>query len=65
MPPNDEFGSFTLQQWCKRHGISRAMFYILKKDDCAPRTFNIGRSVRVSIDADKDWVLAREAAALN
>jgi predicted DNA-binding transcriptional regulator AlpA len=56
-------GSFTLQQWCDRHGISKAMFYLLRKDGKAPRIFNIGRCVRVSAQAGQDRVKAREEAA--
>jgi hypothetical protein len=53
--------SKTIQQWCDSHGFSRGFFYILKKRDLAPRTFNAGAAVRISDEADAEWTRAREA----
>ena len=55
--------TLTIAEWCERHQISRPYFYSLMKAGKAPRTFNIGRSVRITEDADREWRLAREAEA--
>jgi hypothetical protein len=52
--------SKTIQQWCDSHGFSRGFFYILKRQNKAPRTFNAGAAVRISDEADTEWVRARE-----
>lgn len=53
--------SLTIGQWCMRHGISRGMFYKMKKIGEAPRTMKIGTCTRISHEADREWVRAREA----
>jgi hypothetical protein len=55
-------GSFTLDEWCVRRRISRAMFYKLP-DEQRPRTHNVGTRVLISTEADAAWVRAREAEA--
>jgi predicted DNA-binding transcriptional regulator AlpA len=54
--------SFSIEQWCEMHGFCRAMFYKLASANVAPRTFKVGRSVRISDEANTEWLRAREAA---
>jgi predicted DNA-binding transcriptional regulator AlpA len=54
--------SFSIDTWCEMHGFSRAMFYKLVSANAGPRTFKIGRNVRISDDANSEWVRACEAA---
>jgi hypothetical protein len=53
--------SKTIQKWCDSHGFSREFFYVLKKRNLAPRTFNAGTAVRISDEADAEWMRARES----
>jgi excisionase family DNA binding protein len=52
---------YTINEWCERRKISRPTFYNLIKAGKAPRTMKFGRSVRISAEADLDWLRACEA----
>jgi hypothetical protein len=60
-----EQGSFTLDEWCVRRRISRAMFYKLADQGLAPKTHNVGTRRLISAEADAAWVRAREAESQN
>jgi predicted DNA-binding transcriptional regulator AlpA len=47
--------------FCKRHGISRATFFNLRRAGKAPRVTAIGSRRVISEDAEREWVKAREA----
>jgi hypothetical protein len=53
--------SFSIEQWCQRHNISRSTYYKLVSAGKAPRTMNVMNCIRISEDADREWVKAREA----
>ena len=55
--------SFAIEQWCQRHNLSRSTYYKLKAVKKAPRTMEVLGCVRISEDADREWVKAREAEA--
>jgi hypothetical protein len=55
-------GSYTINQWCERRQVSRAMFYKLAAQGLAPRTHNVGKKRLISEQSDADWVREREAA---
>ena len=50
-----ETRAFTIAQFCAAHGISRALFYILKKNNEAPALMRVGRRVLISVEAATDW----------
>lgn len=54
--------SLTIPSFCAKHGFSRAQFYVLAKRGEAPRTYNIGKLVRISPEADDAWTRQQEAA---
>lgn len=54
--------SMSIADWCKAHGLSRSFFYNLAEQGEAPRTFKVGRVVRISEEANREWVAKREAA---
>lgn len=56
-------GSLTINEFCAAHRISRGGFYLLQRNGEAPPTFKIGRAVRISEVAAREWVAAREAAS--
>ncbi|TGQ17881.1 transcriptional regulator [Mesorhizobium sp. M2E.F.Ca.ET.166.01.1.1] len=47
--------------FCRRQKISRSSYYNLKTAGLAPREYVIGKLVRISPEAEADWVKAREA----
>lgn len=57
--------SMTISAWCRRHGYSRAFWYILKGQGRAPATTGTGHATRITEEADNAWQRARaiEAAA--
>jgi hypothetical protein len=56
--------SKSIEEWARSHGFSRGFFYLLKKRGIAPRIFNVGAAVRISDEADAEWVRQREAEAV-
>jgi predicted DNA-binding transcriptional regulator AlpA len=54
--------SFSIDQWCEMHDLSRAFFYKLAKKGQAPKSFKVGTSTRISEAANNEWLAAREAA---
>lgn len=62
-PEEPAMRSFSISEWCDMHGLSRAFYYILQARGEAPRTFPVGSRVRISEDANREWILAREAAS--
>jgi predicted DNA-binding transcriptional regulator AlpA len=55
--------SMTIQKWCASHGFSRGFFYILKKRNEAPATIKVGRAVRITERANREWLAEREASS--
>lgn len=55
--------SYSIDEWCERHGIARSFFYKLQSQGQAPRIFKVGRLTRISVAADAEWIAAREAAS--
>jgi excisionase family DNA binding protein len=53
--------SFTIDEFCEAEKISRSFFYKLDSQGKAPKTYPIGRTRRISLDAYKAWRTAREA----
>jgi len=53
--------SFSIDQWCEMHGLSRSFFYKLKTQGKAPRSFKIGSATRISEDANNKWLAELEA----
>jgi predicted DNA-binding transcriptional regulator AlpA len=53
----------TIDGFARSYGISRSMFYLLQQEGKAPRIFKIGRLTRISEEAERDWVRAREREA--
>jgi hypothetical protein len=53
--------SFSIDDWCKLHGLSRAFFYKLASQGRAPDTFKVGRCTRITEQANAAWIAARQA----
>jgi hypothetical protein len=59
--PTDEI-SQTVDEFCTSERISRAQFYVMQREGWGPRLMGIGRSVRISHEARRDWRRERERA---
>ena len=55
--------TYTVDDVCAQHGISRQLFYKMQREGKGPKTLRIGRSVRISETAANEWIAALEAAA--
>lgn len=55
--------AFTVPQFCEAHGISRALFYLLRRDGRAPVTMKVGRRTLIAREAAEAWRRRMEGAA--
>lgn len=53
--------ALTIEQFCQRYQISRAMFYKLQAQGLAPQTLKLGRAVRIASSAMLTWEQAMQA----
>ena len=59
-----ERGSFTLKEFQRRHHLSESQFFKLCREGQGPRLMRVGAvGKRVSREADRDWIAAREQEA--
>ena len=61
--PSAETLAFSIQGFCRGHGISRAHFYNLSKSGDAPTVMRVGRRTLISTEAAADWRRRMEGAA--
>ena len=47
--------AFSISQFCKRHNISRALFYKLSKEGCGPAVMRVGRRRIISAESAASW----------
>ena len=47
--------TFSIQEFCIAHSISRAMFYVLLNEGKAPITMKVGKRRLISIEAAELW----------
>ncbi|VVC76770.1 hypothetical protein AQUSIP_20960 [Aquicella siphonis] len=55
--------SFSIQNFCHSHGISRATFYNLVKKQLAPRLMKVGKRTLISVEAAAEWRAQMEKTA--
>jgi hypothetical protein len=59
-----ETGSYTVKQFLARHKLSESQYHKLRRAGRGPRVMSVGSSgLRISRQADRDWVEARETEA--
>lgn len=51
----------SIEGFIRRQKISRSLFYLLVAQGAGPKTYRIGRLVRISAEAEAKWVREREA----
>jgi len=47
--------AFSIPEFCRRHGISRAHFYNLSKSGNGPAVMRVGRRTLISAEAAAEW----------
>jgi predicted DNA-binding transcriptional regulator AlpA len=52
----------SINGFCRRHGVSRSTYYNMKAAGLGPREYTAGKLVRISPEAEAEWVRSREAA---
>jgi predicted DNA-binding transcriptional regulator AlpA len=52
--------TFSIGEFCRTHGVSRAFFYKLAKEGKAPRIMRLGARRLISQEAAADWRRAME-----
>jgi predicted DNA-binding transcriptional regulator AlpA len=52
---------FSIAEFCRTTRISRSMYFALKDKGLGPRTMTIGRAVRISSLAVKEWIHRMES----
>jgi hypothetical protein len=52
--------AFSIPEFCVRNRISLSTFHKLKGQGRGPRLMCLGRALRISIEAERDWRGARE-----
>ena len=54
--------AYTIDEFCRAHGFSRAHYFNLQKQGGGPRVMRVGSRVLVSREAAADWRRSRESA---
>ena len=57
--------AFTIPQFCESHGISRALFYVMRRDGRAPRIMKVGRRTLIARESAEAWRRAMEEGSRN
>ncbi len=56
--------TYSVSEFCRAHGISRAHFYKLLRDGRGPRIMKVGNRTLVSCEAAQEWRRAMEVDTL-
>jgi hypothetical protein len=57
--------AFSVEEFCKAHGISIGFFYTLLKDKRGPEIMKLGTRTLISAEAAARWRAERTAASSN
>jgi len=52
----------SIEDFCKSNGISRSLFYKLRRQGRGPRIVKVGRRTLISSEAASEWRKAMETA---
>jgi predicted DNA-binding transcriptional regulator AlpA len=58
----DDKDAYSVEEFCRRHGISRAYAYLLWRRGEGPRFMRLGTRRLISREAAADWRQEREGA---
>ena len=60
---NVEPAALSVDEFCKAHGISRALFYLIQRDRTGPAVMRVRGRTLISREAAAAWRRQMEAAA--
>jgi hypothetical protein len=60
VPPH----ALTVDEFCHSHRISRALFYLLQKENRGPRVMKCGRRTLIALESAEAWRRLMEAATV-
>src|SRR6478672_6612843 len=55
--------SYTSLGFCKNNAISKSKYHALKRDGLGPREMLVGGSIRISAEAQREWIQQMEKRA--
>jgi hypothetical protein len=55
LPESKEVDAFSVDEFCRRHGISRAYLYLMWRRGDGPRFMQVGARRLISKEAAADW----------
>jgi hypothetical protein len=55
-----EGDAYSIPDFCRRHSITRTLYYTLKRKGLGPREIRLGGRVLISKEAAADWRRERE-----
>lgn len=55
--------TLTIRDLCTQHRISKQLYYRLVKEGRGPKSFKMGRSVRITEAAAEEWIASLQAVA--
>jgi hypothetical protein len=61
---NDD-GNLTIRGFCEHEKISRSFYFRLRNEGRGPREMRMGRWIRITPEARREWRAARETEARN
>jgi predicted DNA-binding transcriptional regulator AlpA len=56
----DDLDAYTINEFCRRHGISRSTYYNAQRDGVGPQEMRLGNRVMISREAAERWRRERE-----
>jgi predicted DNA-binding transcriptional regulator AlpA len=54
--------SLTIDEWCSNRRMSRSTLYAMWRRGEGPKFYRAGRAIRISDEADREWVREAQAA---
>jgi hypothetical protein len=55
--------ALSIDEFCRSIGVSRPMFYLLKRQNRAPAVMSVGHRKLISIEEAQRWVRAQSAVS--
>jgi hypothetical protein len=59
---NVGLAAYSIEEFCRSHGISVDLYFKLQRQGLGPRTFKAGSRTLISVEAAAEWRRARETA---
>jgi hypothetical protein len=62
-PADRPVDAYSIEEFCRRHDLSRATFFNLRKSGSAPRSMKAGKRRLITAEAAAEWRARMEAEA--